>query len=71
MQVEEIRINNPREIHRLLSRTIRQLLKDEITDSKAKAVGYLCSIILKVSEQGEMLDRMDKLEKQLLLKRGA
>jgi len=68
--MQEIRVNNPSMVKRLLNRTINQLLKDEITAEKARTIGYLSSIILKALETQELEQRMIELERQLL-KKGA
>lgn len=68
---QNIRLNNPQMVKRLVNRTINQLLNDEIETDKARVVGYLCSILLKANESEGMEVRLVSLEKKLLLKEGA
>ena len=42
-----IRINDVRGVNRLLQRTINGLIHDEITENKARTIGYLANIMLK------------------------
>lgn len=63
--MQDIRLNNPAQVKRLVNRTINQLLKGEIETDKARCIGYLASILLKASEVEEMADRMTEIEKQL------
>lgn len=68
--MQDIRLNNPQQVKRLINRTINQLLAGEIATDKARCVGFLASILLKAQEVEDMSDRMTELEKQIL-KRGA
>ena len=38
------------------------MLRDELTESKAGKVGYLCGVLLKAIEIGELEQRLAKLE---------
>ena len=49
----------------LLSRTVNQTLRGEIDTKVANAVGYLSSVILRAREQGELEERLTKLEEAL------
>jgi hypothetical protein len=64
--VQNIRLNNPSQVKRLINRTINQLLNNEIETDKARCIGYLGSILLKATEVEEMELRLVSLEKQLL-----
>lgn len=58
-----VRVNSPQGVNRLLQRVINALLDDEITENKARTIGYLCNIILKGLEVGELEERLTELEK--------
>ena len=60
-----VRINDADGVRRLLQRTINALLDDEISESKARAIGYLCNITLKSLEVGELEERITELEENL------
>ena len=64
--MQNIRLNNPSQVKRLINRTINQLLNNEIETDKARCIGYLGSILLKATEVEEMETRLVSLEKQLL-----
>ena len=63
--MQNIRLNNPSQVKRLLNRTINQLLNDEIETDKARCIGYLGSILLKATEVEEMELRLTELEGKL------
>lgn len=60
-----VRLNNPQGVNRLLQRVINALIQGEIEESKAKTVGYLCNIVLKSLEAGELQERIESLERQV------
>ena len=57
-----VRVNSADGVNRLLQRVINALLNDEITENKARTIGYLCNIILKGLEVGELEERIAELE---------
>lgn len=57
-----VRVNSADGVNRLLQRVINALLNDEITENKARTIGYLCNIILKGLEVGELEERITELE---------
>jgi hypothetical protein len=63
--MQEIRLNNPQQVKRLLNRAINDLLKDSIDANKARCIGYLSSILLKAIETEELEKRLEALEEQL------
>jgi len=63
--MQSIRLNNPHAITRLLNRSINQLLAEEITTDKARAIGYLCSVLIRAVETESIEDRMQAIEAQL------
>lgn len=60
-----VRINSPQGVNRLLQRVVNALLNDEIGEGKARTIGYLCNIVLKGLEVGELEDRLQELEKTI------
>lgn len=62
--MQNIRLNNPSQVKRLINRTINQLLNGEIETDKARCIGYLGSILLKATEVEEMELRLVELEKK-------
>lgn len=64
--MQDIRLNNPQMVRRLLNRTINQLLKGEIETDKARCIGYLSSVLLKSLEVEEMEQRITEIENQIL-----
>jgi hypothetical protein len=63
--VQDIRLNNPQQVKRLLNRTINDLLKNNIDANKARCIGYLSSILLKSIETEELEKRLEALENHL------
>lgn len=57
-----VRVNSADGVNRLLQRVINALLDDEISENKARTIGYLCNIILKGLEVGELEERITELE---------
>lgn len=49
-----VRINNARGVNRLLQRVINALIQDQISESKARTIGYLANITLKGLELEEL-----------------
>jgi hypothetical protein len=49
----------------LLSRTVNQTLRGEIDPKVANVVGYLTGVILRAREQGEIEERLAKVEEAL------
>lgn len=64
--MQNIRLNNPSQVKRLINRTINQLLSGEIETDKARCVGYLSTILLKSLEIEELENRLTEIEKQVL-----
>jgi len=60
-----VRINDADGVRRLLQRVINALLDDEITENKARTIGYLCNVMLKAFEVGELEERLTELEEML------
>lgn len=63
---KNIRINRPQDIRKMIARVINILLQDgEMTTDKAKTIATLSNTALKSIEQGELAERLDKIEAQL------
>ena len=60
-----VRLNSPSGVNRLLQRVINALLNDEITEERARVIGYLCNILYKGLEVGELEKRLTELEESL------
>ncbi len=58
----DVRLNDPQAVRRLLGRVVNQLLKDEMTEGKARTIGYLCNIMVGVMESADFEQRLEALE---------
>lgn len=56
------KITNTKHVRQILSRTINQLLNDEIHPTTANAVATLCNTMLKIIRATELENRIKKLE---------
>ena len=63
--MQRIRAENPAQVRRLLNRCINGLFNDEIEESRARTVGYLCSILLTAYEKEDIAKRLDSLEEAM------
>lgn len=58
------RLNTIKGVNRFLQRIIIDLANDNITESKARALGYLCNIRLVGFEKEDIEQRLTDLEKR-------
>ena len=58
-------IRSPRDVRRLLSRIVNEVLNNEIEVGRANCVGQLCNIILKAMEKSDLENRIERLERVL------
>lgn len=58
------RLNTIKGVNRFLQRIIIDLANDNITESKARALGYLCNIRLVGFEKEDIEQRLTELEKR-------
>lgn len=58
------RLNTIQGVNRFLQRIIIDLANDNITKSKARALGYLCNIRLVGFEKEDIEQRLTELEKR-------
>ena len=63
MYKNNIRLENPRQVQRLLARTINCLHAGDIGENRARVIGYLAGIMLKAFETVEIEERLTELEK--------
>lgn len=57
-------------VNRLLGRVANALVQDEITEERARAIGYILNILIKGLEKSDLEIRLEELEIQLLNKVG-
>lgn len=58
----KVRLNKPQDVQKLLARTANMLIDDEISDTKARAIGYLCKIMLKGFETVDLQQQINELQ---------
>lgn len=63
-----IRLNKPDDVRRLLARGINQVLGDELSTDKLRAISYAAQTILKVFELTTLETRLARIEEALLRK---
>jgi hypothetical protein len=63
MYRNKIRLNKPNDIQKLLARTMNMLIDDEITEGKARAIGYLCQIMFKGFETIDLQEEINELHR--------
>ncbi len=61
----QIRLKNLLDVRRFLARVLNDLDANRIQESKAKALGYLCSIMKDIIRDSDLEQRIVKLEKEL------
>ncbi|PGT73605.1 hypothetical protein [Priestia megaterium] len=62
----EVRLNRPQDVRRVLSRVINHLLSTgEMTNEKAKAINALSNTTLKSMEMGDLQEEMEQLKEVL------
>ena len=65
LDTPDFRVSNAESIVELLSKTVNQTLRGEIDPKVSNAIGYLSSVILRAKEQGEIEERVAKIEETL------
>lgn len=58
----QIRLKTLSDIRRFLARVLNDLDADRIPESKAKALGYICSIMKDIIRDSDLEQRIEKLE---------
>lgn len=61
----QIRLKNLLDVRRFLARVLNDLDANRIQESKAKALGYLCSIMKDIIRDSDLEQRITKLEKEI------
>ena len=61
----QIRLKNLLDVRRFLARVLNDLDANRIQESKAKALGYLCSIMKDIIRDSDLEQRIAKLEKEI------
>lgn len=60
--MSRLRLNSTSSVNRLLARTINSLIDETISESNARAIGYLAGVLLKGLTQGDLEERLESLE---------
>lgn len=60
-----VRLKTPRDVRRALARVFNRLLRGEIEEAKAGKLAYLAGYLLKAMEQGELEQRLERIEKEM------
>jgi hypothetical protein len=61
MYRNKIRLNKPSDVQKLLARIANMLIDDEITEGKARAIGYLCQIMFRGFETIDLQEQINEL----------
>ena len=59
------RMNTARSIRQALATLYHDLQEDSISESKARALSYIASIMLRAVESSELEERLDQLEEKV------
>lgn len=62
MYRNKIRLNKPKDVQKLLARTVNMLIDDEINEGKSRAIGYLCQIMIKGFETIDLQEQIIELQ---------
>jgi len=60
-----IKLKNPRDIKRFLSKLINQLYRNEVTPEVARDAGYFAKILLDCIEKVDMQEEIERIKKKL------
>jgi hypothetical protein len=66
----DVKVEDCRDVVRLISETINQVRKGQVDPRIANAVGYLANVLIRAAEQGDMEGRLAEVE-ALVKGRGA
>ena len=58
----DIRLNDVRQIHRMLQRVANEIYDEKLPIERGKAIAYILNIMLKSAELKDIVTRLDKLE---------
>ena len=59
------RLQDLKDVRRFLAHIINELNRDEIDPTKAGKLGYLCQVLSRIIEGGDIERRVDQIEKTL------
>ncbi len=62
----QLRLKTLLDVRRFLARVLNDLEANRIQESKAKALGYLCSIMKDIIRDSEFEQRLTKIEKEIV-----
>ncbi len=62
----QIRLKSLLDIRRFMARTLNDLDANEISESKARTLGYLCAVLRDIIKDSNLESRILKLEKEML-----
>lgn len=62
---KQIRLKSLVEVRRFLARVLNDLDAEKIDESKARTLGYLCSIMKDIIRDSDLEQRIAKLEKEV------
>lgn len=65
-----IRLQTIGDVCHLLGKTINELRRNEIEESKAAKIGYLCNILIGGLKESALEERVEALEKRISESRG-
>ncbi len=60
-----IRLQTLQDVRRLLAKTVNALNRNEITEERARALGYLAGILRDVIKTGDLEARLEALENSI------
>ena len=60
-----VKLKSTFDVSRLLSKTINQVLRDEMSGEKAGKIGYLSNILIRALEQSQLEKRIESLERKI------
>jgi hypothetical protein len=61
----QIRLKSLLDIRRFMARVLNDLDSDKTTESKARTLGYLCSVLRDVIKDSDLETRVKKLESEM------
>jgi len=62
-----VKLKSTYDVSRLLSKTINQVLRDEMSGEKAGKIGYLSNILIRALEQSQLEKRIESLEQKICM----
>ncbi len=69
LDLPDVSLTSAHDVLDLMSDTISKLRRREMDRAVCSTIGYLCQVVLKSIEQSEFEDRLDKIERELVLQK--